>query len=335
MTLSHHRMRGLPAGLGLTLALAATFAAAAADRPSLRGDVTVSGDLLTLGDLVANAPAAAAATPLFRAPALGQAGTIQAQRILGAAEALGIGGVETAGRGHVTVTRAARHVGASEIEAAIRKRLVAQFGMDPNATGLSFEGTAPTLVVAPDVGGEVTASDVTLDRRSRRVQATVWIGPSPNERRAQARIGAVAVDLVEVAVAGRAIGRGDTVRAADVMLERRARDLVPPDAILDGSPLEGRVARRSLGAGSLMKPADLVRPELVGRGDVVTVSYETPGVSLTMRAKASEAGALGDTVGITNPQSKKVLQAVVIGPGRVSVSAAPTGRLAAAATPSP
>lgn len=335
MTFSqHHRRSAVRAGFGLALALAATVAAAA-DRPTLRGDVTVSGDLLTLGDLVANAPAAAAATPLFRAPALGQAGTIQAQRILGAAEALGIGGIETAGRAQVSVTRAARHVGASEIEAAIRKRLVAQFGMDPNATGLSFEGPAPTLIVAPDVTGEVTASDVTLDRRSRRVQATIWIGPSANERRAQSRVSATAVDLVEVAVAGRAIGRGDTVRPGDVVVERRARDLVPADAVLDGNPLEGRVARRTLGAGSLMKLADLVRPELVGRGDVVTVIYETPGVSLTMRAKASEAGSLGDTVGITNPQSKKVLQAVVVGPGRVSVSAAPAGRLLASATPSP
>lgn len=324
-------------GLGLVRAFAALSlllvpgTGLAAGRPTLKGDVTVSGDLLTLGDLIADVPAPAAATPLFRAPALGQVGTIQVRRILGAAEGLGIGPVETTGRAQVTVTRAARHVGAGEIEAAIRKRLVAQYGMDPNGTGIVFDGAAPALFVAPDVAGEVTASDVTLDRRSRRVGATVWIGPSPTERRAQVRVGGVAVELVEVAVAARAIARGDTVRTADLSIERRARDLVPADAILDGTPLEGRVARRPLGAGSLMRPADLVRPELVARGDVVTVVYEAPGVNLTMRATVSAAGALGDTVAVTNPQSKKTLQAVVIGPGRVSVNAAPTGRLAAAA----
>jgi flagella basal body P-ring formation protein FlgA len=51
---------------------------------------------------------------------------------------------------------------------------------------------------------------------------------------------------------------------------------------------------------------------------------------LTMRAKASDGGARGDTISITNPQSKKALQAVIVGPGRVSVNAAPTGRLAVA-----
>ncbi|WP_375459920.1 flagellar basal body P-ring formation chaperone FlgA [uncultured Enterovirga sp.] len=335
MTLRHppQRRPALAAGLAIFAMVAAT-SASAADRPSLRGDVTVVGDLLTLGDLVAHAPAALAGTALFRAPSLGQSGTIQAQRVLGAAETLGLGPIDTAGRTQVTVTRAARHVGASEIEAAIRKRLAGQFGMDPSATGISFDGAGPTLVVAPTVTGEVTATDVTLDRRSRRVQATIWIGPSAGERQAQIRVTGSAVDLVEVAVAGRALARGETVRSTDVVLERRARDLVPADAILDGTPLEGRVARRAVGVGALMRPADLIRPELVARGDVVTVTYETPGVSLTMRAKVSEGGALGDTVGITNPQSKKVLQAVVIGPGRVSVSTAPTGRLAAA-IPSP
>lgn len=321
-------LRRLAVALLLPLGSAA---AAAAERPVLRGDVTVAGDYLTLGDLVAHAPAVAAATALFRAPALGQAGTIQASRILVAAEALGISPVETAGRAQVTVMRAARHVGAAEIEAALRKRLVAQFGLDPASTGVVFDGPPPALLVAPDVVAEVSAGDVQLDRRSRRLQATVWIGPSPTERRAQLRVGAQVVEMVEVAVAARSLARGDEIRSEDLVVERRARDLVPADAVFDGASLEGRVARRPLGAGTLLRPADLVRPELVARGDIVTVVYEMPGVSLTLRAKASEGGARGDTVGIVNPQSKKALQAVVVGPGRVSVNAAPTGRLAAAA----
>jgi flagella basal body P-ring formation protein FlgA len=120
------------------------------------------------------------------------------------------------------------------------------------------------------------------------------------------------------------------VKDSDVSVERRPREMVPPDALFDGAALAGRVARRAFAAGSLVRNGDLARPEMVTRGDVVTVVYEAPGMMLTMRAKAAEAGALGDTVSITNPQSKKALQAVVIGPGKVSVSVAPPGRLAAA-----
>ncbi len=321
------RIRSLAALAALGLLSFAPAAPAA--EPALRGDVTASRDTLTVGDLVENAPAAVAGTALFRAPALGQSGTIQANRIVAALMALGVGPVGTGGRMQITITRAGRHIGTSEIEAAIRVRLARDHGLDPVATGIVFDAPAPALVVAPDVTGELTASEVTLDRRSRRVSASVWLGPSPTERRTQARVTGIAVELVEVAVATRSLERGQALKDQDVTIERRARDLIPADAVHDGASLEGRVAKRAFPVGSFLRAADLIRPELVARGDIVTVIYDTPGISLSLRAKATDAGALGDTVGLVNPISKKTLQGVVIGQGRVSASTAAPGRLAA------
>lgn len=295
----------------------------------LRGDVTASRDTLTVRDLIDNAPVALAETPLFRAPALGASGTIQARRIVQAAEALGLA-VQTGGRVQVTVMRAARQVGPGEIEAALRKRLAAEFGLDAIATGIAFDGNAPILTAAPSVTEEPVASEVSYDRRTRRISATIWLGPSANERRAQLRVSGTAIDLVEVIVAGRALERGQTVKAGDLALERRPRDVLSPEAAHDGSVLEGRVLRRTVTAGALVRPADLIRPEIVARGDIVTATYDGPGVALSMRLKANEAGALGDQITITNPQSKKVLQATVTGPGRVSVGGATPGRVASA-----
>lgn len=308
----------------------------ASELPALRGDVTALRDTLTLGDLVANVPPEAAETPMFRAPGLGQTGTIQARRIAAAAEALGLGRIETGGRMQVSIHRAARHVGAPDAEAAIRKRLASDFGADPLSTGIVFDAPSPALVLEPTVEGEVVASDVTLDRRSRRVAATIWIGPSPNERRAQLRVSGIVVDLVEVAVVSRSLDRGQVVKPGDIVVERRAKDLIPTDAAGDGGPMEGRVAKRALGAGTLVRATDLIRPEIVARGDIVSVVYDAPGITLSMRAKAIEGGALGDTVNVINPSSKKSLQTVVIGPGRVSVggsASASPARIAAAVTP--
>lgn len=312
------------AALGLACLATTTFAA---DRPSLRGDVTAANDTITLGDLVAHVPAPLADAPLFRAPALGATGTIQARRILSAAEALGVS-VETGGRLQVTVSRAARTIGPNEIETAIKRRLAKEYGADPASTGISFDGAPPALVVAPDVTGEIRIADLTLDRRSRRVAATVWIGPSVNERLGQTRVGGIVVDLVDVVVTNRTLERGQAVGASDVTLERRARDLVPAEAVYDGMPLDGRVARRAIAPGTLLRAADLVRPEIVQKGELVTVVYEGPGISLALRAKANEAGALGDTVTVLNPQSKKTLQATVTGPGRVSVGGSSPAKVA-------
>lgn len=301
--------------------LAATIAAPALAEgaPTLRGDVVATRDVMTLGEIVENAPASLAETPVFRTPPLGQTGTIQVARIAGAAEALGLAGIETGGRLQIVVTRAARRVGPVEIETALKRTLQAQAGLDPNATGVTFDGPAPSLVLAPDMAGDVVAGDLVVDRRSRRLSATVWIGRSSSERVASLRVTGSLVDMVEVAVTTRSLDRGETVKASDVALELRPRDLMPADAVLDQKPMAGRVTRRPLAAGTLVRPGDLARPEIVARGDIVTALYEAPGITLAMRLKAQEAGALGDTVSVVNPTSKKVLQAVVTGPGRVTV----------------
>jgi flagella basal body P-ring formation protein FlgA len=54
----------------------------------------------------------------------------------------------------------------------------------------------------------------------------------------------------------------------------------------------------------------------------VTIYYQVPGIMLTVRGKATEAGAVGDVVGVLNIQSNRTVQATVIGPGRVTIAAA-------------
>ena len=58
------------------------------------------------------------------------------------------------------------------------------------------------------------------------------------------------------------------------------------------------------------------------RNEAVTIYYEVPGIMLTVRGKALEAGAVGDVVGVLNIQSNRTVQATVIGPGRVTIAAA-------------
>ena len=59
----------------------------------------------------------------------------------------------------------------------------------------------------------------------------------------------------------------------------------------------------------------------------MTLIYEVPGIVLTMRGKAAESGAEGDVISVLNEQSKRTVQGIIVGPGRVSSAMAP--RLAA------
>lgn len=64
-----------------------------------------------------------------------------------------------------------------------------------------------------------------------------------------------------------------------------------------------------------------MRPELVRQNEAVTITYEAPGLFLSMRGKALDAGAEGDTVNVLNVQSKRTVQGTVTGPGRVTLAA--------------
>jgi flagellar basal body P-ring formation protein FlgA len=56
---------------------------------------------------------------------------------------------------------------------------------------------------------------------------------------------------------------------------------------------------------------------------------------VTVRATALESGALGDVINVVNIQSKRTIQAIVSGKGRVTVANAPARVVAnAAAEPS-
>ena len=140
------------------------------------------------------------------------------------------------------------------------------------------------------------------------------------------RIGGAAIELVEVGVLNRSLNRGETIQAADIAIERRPREGLPGDLQADAA--RSRRPRRPASAvGRSGRPDGRSRQAGDRRarrhGHHV---YEVPGMTLTLRARATEAGAQGDTIAVQNVQSKQSLQATVVSPGRVAVSAATPGR---------
>ncbi|MBN4094312.1 MULTISPECIES: flagellar basal body P-ring formation chaperone FlgA [Methylobacterium] len=304
-------------------------AMARAEGLRLRGDVTARGDVLTLADLVEGAPERLATRPLFRAPSLGATGTIQTRRILDAASALGLSGLETGGRLQIAVQRAARRLGPPEIEAALKRGLETGYGLNAQNIAVRLDGDGPTLLAPLDLEGQAAALDLTYDPRSRRVAGLVTLG----ERQVSLRVSGVVVELREVAVLTRNLNRGEPVREGDVALERRPRESVAPDAQGSATTILGEVAQNTLTAGTVLRVTDTAPPDLVARGENVTIVYETPSISLSMRGLSNDSGRMGAVVNVVNVASKKVLQATVIGPGRVSVSPSPAARQAAGAAP--
>ncbi|KQO69069.1 flagellar biosynthesis protein FlgA [Methylobacterium sp. Leaf469] len=311
--------RALFALLAFGLLTLPVLAEGPAQRLRLRGDVTARGDVLTLGDLVEGASADLSVRPLFRAPSLGGHGTIQARRIAEAVAALGLGEIETGGRVQVAVQRAARRVAQPEIEAALKRSLETAYGLDGRTVAIRLDGDAPVLLAPVDLDGQASAVDLTYDPRSRRLAALVTLG----DRQASLRVTGLVMEIREVVVIGRQLNRGEAVTPADFTVERRPKEAVPTDARTGAADLPGQVAQRGLSAGAILRGGDVAPPDLVARGEAVTIVFDAPGLALSLRGQANESGRLGAAITVTNPVSKKVLPATVIGPGRVSVGPAP------------
>ncbi|MHB2168816.1 flagellar basal body P-ring formation chaperone FlgA [Alsobacter sp. R-9] len=327
MTLSRLTLRLGAAGLALVLALPA--AAQQPRGPVLRNDVTVARETVTLGDLIENA-GTAGETPVFRAPALGKNGTIQVSRVIDAARQAGLVPSNPSGAVQVTVTRAARKIGKTELEAAARDALVARYGMEEPEVTVGLDNGETTLFVEPDAQGDLKLLDLFYDSRSRRIEATLSLPGSRLLALKPVRLTGSVVDLVSVPVLTRAIPRGEAVREGDVRLERRARQELPQGVLTGAVTLSGKVTRSQLQAGAILRDGDLVKQDVVDKNSVVTVVYEGPGINLTMRAKALESGGVGDAILVQNMNSRRQVQGVVVAPGKVAVTSSLPGPVASA-----
>jgi flagella basal body P-ring formation protein FlgA len=321
-------IRSLPAVLAALALFAGAAAAQKSAMPSLKAEITVNGDFVRLGDLIDNS-GENAATPLFRAPELGTSGTIQVYRVIEAARSQGLSVFDTHGLSEVVVLRASRTIALPELARAVADAAARQYGLgEAKDLAVNFDAYVRVLAIEPNAAETPRLSQFSFDQRSQRFEAIVDVPGSATLRRKPVRVSGTLYETAEVVTLARALARGETIRDNDISIERRPKAEVA-DTIRQADSALGLAARRELRAGQFLRTADLMKPELVGRGDPVTLVFEGPGVRLTVQAKALEAGTQGDLVQVLNPQSKRVVQATVDGPGRVVIARAQTARAAA------
>ncbi|MFZ3224319.1 MAG: flagellar basal body P-ring formation chaperone FlgA, partial [Xanthobacteraceae bacterium] len=271
-----------------------------------------------IGDLVENA-GPVANVPIFRAPDLGTTGAVATDRILDAIRPHQLIGIDTHGLAEVVVTRASRAITTREISARIAQALGGQYGFgNARDIQINFDGDVRTLQVEPNASGELRILALSYDPRTTRFDVTLDMPDSMALQRQPARYSGTAIDTVNAIAVDRPIERGEVLQASDLTTVRQPK--AESSAVLtDGNAAIGLSARHALRPGQALAAADLMKPEIIARNDNVTIVYQVPGITLTLRGQAKDAGALGDTISIVNTESKRVVQAVVSGPDRVTV----------------
>lgn len=298
--------------------------------PSLKPAITITGDLVRIGDLVENA-GALAHIAIFRAPDLGETGRVSVDRVIDALAPHELFKLDTRGLTEVAVTRASTIIAPKDIEARIAQALAGrQRSTDASNLTLTFDTEARPVHVEP--GTELRLQRMTYDPRSGRFEVLF----ERTGTRTPLRFTGTYAETFAAAVLARPLAAGEVVRAADITIVRRPKSEFAANIINGADQAIGLAVRRPMRPGEVLRQADLSKPETIARNDNVTITYQVPGITLTLRGKALESGSTGDTINVLNVLSKRSVQGTIAGPGHVIVTAttlinaaAPASRLAA------
>lgn len=123
-----------------------------------------------------------------------------------------------------------------------------------------------------------------------------------------------------VVVMSRPVARGEAIEAADLRLVQRDRTALPQgyyDRIEDAS---GLIARQSLAGGQILVPGAVDKPKAVRRGDQVILQVSSGGLEVRAAGECLADGAVGERVRVRNPDSRRVMEGVVVAAGVVQVA---------------
>lgn len=298
----------------LPVALLAAIPADAAAEAIARARVVMDAPQVRLADLFDN-PGPNGGRILGPSPAPGQRYVVPVAQLAAIARD---NGLTLAGGGPTLVERPGRPIAREEAEAALRQALAAAGAAIGAEARLELQPfTPPTVPLGATP--QLVVEDLAWDQASGRFAATLT-AIAAGEQPARARLAGRLNDLVAVPVTVRRLPAGTPVTASDVRIVRLAPDRVPADAVLDPAELGGQVLRRALPPGVPIGQAELGGRPLVVKDQPVVMAIEIPGLVVTAQGRALEHGARGDTVQVLNIASRAVVEATVVGPGRVRVT---------------
>jgi flagella basal body P-ring formation protein FlgA len=131
----------------------------------------------------------------------------------------------------------------------------------------------------------------------------------------------VAVKLYkDVLVLTKPLRRNEIITAEAISHETREVSALQQGYLLEPADIINKQATRNLAIGSVLIPSSYADLTLVKRGERVNIQLGKAGMSISSAGTALMNGAKGERISVKNISSQRVIQAVVIDAGLVSVN---------------
>lgn len=297
------------------LGLAATFAGSDADAAiRLKTGAVVEGNTITLGDVVEGA-GAKSYVPIAQSPEPGGRIILRVARISALARKHGLDWPETAIRA-LAVVRASTIVPERDVISKLKEAL-ADAGV-PGQITLDLTGNNTRLHVPRGGKATVAVDDIRYDRSSGRFSAIVH-APADDRSALQVELRGQAHAVMDVPMLVNRVPVGDKITKHDIGWIKMRLDRTGRGTIIDAEDMIGMSPKRHIRVNAPIRSADLRRPIVVAKGATVTMVVSAPGMTLAMLGRAMESGGMGDAIAVMNSQTRKVVEGVVAGPGRIRI----------------
>ncbi|MBL4711671.1 MAG: flagellar basal body P-ring formation protein FlgA [Gammaproteobacteria bacterium] len=124
---------------------------------------------------------------------------------------------------------------------------------------------------------------------------------------------------IKVLVATHQLQKGSVLKISDIQLKSFDIATLPYGFIEDIKSGTGMKLKRRVLTGAVLTPAMLKKPQIISRGQQVTILAQTGLMAVRMNGKALANGAIGDRIKVINLKSRKKLEGIITMAGEVKV----------------
>jgi flagella basal body P-ring formation protein FlgA len=123
----------------------------------------------------------------------------------------------------------------------------------------------------------------------------------------------------DVLVLSKPVRRNEVIRAEHLVTKTRDIASLQQGYLLDPVEVINKQAARNLAAGSVLNKLSYEELTLIKRGERVNIQSGKDGLQISAAGTAMTDGAKGERIKVKNITSQRVIQAVVVDAGVVSV----------------
>jgi flagella basal body P-ring formation protein FlgA len=218
----------------------------------------------------------------------------------------------------VHIRRDAALVDAGTLKAIVRDHLAGNG--DAGMYNISFTTDIPEIVVPNTGTPQIQVADFNIQPLGGTFSAIVKVSDAGGAHAQTVNLRGVAERVIRVPVLKTDLHNGQIITAENVDYVTRKAVTIGPNVVRTPEELIGSTPRRNLNAGDLIRPDALEMPQLIARGDLVTMVFKQGGMFLTARGRALEDGAMGQTIKVSNSVSNRTIEGRVTATKEITIN---------------